>query len=79
MAAGRDTNSLDAIVAIHTQSQVFNHSKVHFHLLGSVQKFNEKRVKWFVISHAFLLMAVNKMFCFHKPLPNKFSHSLQEG
>lgn len=79
MATRRDTNSLDAILAIHTQSQVFNHRKVHFHLLGRVQKFNEKRVKWFVISHAFLLMVVNKMFCFHKPLPKKFAYSLLEG
>lgn len=78
MAPGRDTNSLDIILAIHTQSQVFNHSRVHFHFVGSVQKFDEVRVECFVI-HEFLLMLVNKMFCFHKPMPKKFSYSLQQG
>lgn len=79
MVTGRDTNSLDAMLAIHTKSQVFNHNRVHFHLVGSVQKFNERKVEWFVTPHAFLLMLVNKMFCVHNPMPKKFSYSLQEG
>lgn len=65
---GGGTNSLDTVSAIHTLalSQAFNCSSVHCRLPSSVQKFNERSVEWFAISYAFLLMHMNKMFCFYK-------------